>query len=171
MTARDGPEIRIQKLPHFDELSLPSYATAGAAGMDVRAAVEADMVLADVGILEVGQSAHEANMVLAPGRRAAVPTGLAMAIPAGFEIQVRPRSGLVLKHGVTVANAPGTIDSDYRGEVKIMLINLGEDDFTITRGTRIAQLVVAPVSLAVLAVADTLETTDRGSGGFGSTGV
>ena len=152
MTARDGPEIRIQKLPHFDGLSLPSYATAGAAGMDVEAAVEADMLLA-------------------PGRRAAVPTGLAMAIPAGFEIQVRPRSGLALKHGVTVTNAPGTIDSDYRGEVKIMLINLGEDDFTITRGMRIAQLVVAPVSLAVLAVADTLETTDRGSGGFGSTGV
>ena len=152
MSARDGPEIRIQKLPHFDGLSLPSYATAGAAGMDVEAAVEA-------------------NMVLAPGRRAAVPTGLAMAIPAGFEIQVRPRSGLALKNAVTVANAPGTIDSDYRGEVKIMLINLGEDDFTITRGMRIAQLVVAPVSLAVLAVADTLETTDRGSGGFGSTGV
>ena len=152
MTARDRPEIRIQKLPHFDGLSLPSYATAGAAGMDVEAAVEADMVLA-------------------PGRRAAVKTGLAMAIPAGFEIQVRPRSGLALTHGVTVANAPGTIDSDYRGEVKIMLINLGEDDFTITRGMRIAQLVVAPVSLAVLAVADTLETTDRGSGGFGSTGV
>ena len=152
MTARDGPEIRIQKLPHFDGLSLPSYATAGAAGMDVEAAVEADMVLA-------------------PGRRAAVPTGLAMSIPAGFEIQVRPRSGLALKHGVTVANTPGTIDSDYRGEVKIMLINLGKDDFTITRGMRIAQLVVAPVSLAVLVVADTLETTDRGSGGFGSTGV
>ena len=152
MTARYGPEIQIQKLPHFAGLSLPSYATAGAAGMDVEAAVEADMVLA-------------------PGRRAAVPTGLAMAIPAGFEIQVRPRSGLALKNGVTVANAPGTIDSDYRGEVKIMLINLGEDDFTITRGMRIAQLVVAPVSLAVLAVADTLETTDRGSGGFGSTGV
>lgn len=152
MTARDGPEIRIQKLPHFDGLSLPSYATAGAAGMDVEAAVEADMLLA-------------------PGRRAAVPTGLTMAIPAGFEIQVRPRSGLTLKNGVTVANAPGTIDSDYRGEVKIMLINLGEDDFTITRGMRIAQLVVAPVSLAILAVADTLEATDRGSGGFGSTGV
>ena len=152
MTARDGPEIRIQKLPHFDGLSLPSYATAGAAGMDVEAAVEADMVLP-------------------PGRRAAVPTGLAVAIPAGFEIQVRPRSSLALKHGVTVANAPGTIDSDYRGEVKIMLINLGKDDFTITRGMRIAQLVVAPVSLAVLVVADTLETTDRGSDGFGSTGV
>ena len=152
MTVHDGPEIRIQKLPHFDGLSFPSYATAGAAGMDVEAAVDADMVLA-------------------PSRRAAVPIGLAMAIPAGFEIQVRPRSGLALKYGVTVVNAPGTIDSDYRGEVKIMLINLGEDDFTITRGMRIAQLVVAPVSLARLAVADTLETTDRGSGGFGSTGA
>ena len=152
MTVHDGPEIRIQKLPHFDGLSFPSYATAGAAGMDVEAAVDVDMVLA-------------------PSRRAAVPIGLAMAIPAGFEIQVRPRSGLALKYGVTVVNAPGTIDSDYRGEVKIMLINLGEDDFTITRGMRIAQLVVAPVSLARLAVADTLETTDRGSGGFGSTGA
>ena len=152
MSVHDGPEIRIQTLPHFDGLSLPSYATAGAAGMDVEAAVEADIVLA-------------------PGRRAAVPTGLAMAIPAGFEIQVRPRSGLALKQGVTVANAPGTIDSDYRGEVKIMLINLGEDDVTITRGMRIAQLVVAQVSLARLELADTLETTDRGSGGFGSTGV
>ena len=152
MTAHKGPEIGVQKLPHFDGMALPTYATAGAAGMDVQAAVEADMVLG-------------------PGRRVAVPTGLAMAIPAGFEIQVRPRSGLALKHGVTVANAPGTIDSDYRGEVKIILINLGEDDFTITRGIRIAQLVVAPISLAVLAVAAALETTDRGSGGFGSTGV
>ena len=152
MSVHDEPEIRIQKLPHFDGLSLPSYATAGAAGMDVEAAVEADIMLA-------------------PGRRAAVPTGIAIAIPAGFEVQVRPRSGLALKHGVTVANAPGTIDSDYRGEVRIMLINLGEDDFTVTRGMRIAQLVVAPVSLARLELADTLETTDRGSGGFGSTGV
>ena len=152
MSVHDWPEVRIQTLPHFDGLSLPSYATAGAAGMDVEAAVEADIVLA-------------------PGRRVAVPTGIAMAIPAGFEVQVRPRSGLALKHGVTVANAPGTIDSDYRGEVKIMLINLGEDDVTITRGMRIAQLVVAQVSLARLELADTLETTDRGSGGFGSTGV
>ena len=152
MNAHDGPEIRIHKLSHFDGLSLPSYATAGAAGMDVEAAVKADIVLA-------------------PGRRAAVPTGIAIAIPAGFEVQVRPRSGLALKHGVTVANAPGTIDSDYRGEVRIMLINLGEDVFTVTRGMRIAQLVVAPVSLARLELADTLETTDRGRGGFGSTGV
>ena len=152
MTARYGPEIQIQKLPHFAGLSLPSYSTAGAAGMDVEAAVEADMVLA-------------------PGRRAAVPTGLAMAIPAGFEIQVRPRSGLALKHGVTVANAPGTIDSDYRGEVKIMLINLGKEEVAISRGMRIAQLVVAPVSRAGLALVDSLRSTDRGSGGFGSTGL
>jgi len=126
MSVHDGPEIRIQTLPHFKGLSLPSYATAGAAGMDVEAAVEADMVLA-------------------PGRRMAVPTGLAMAIPAGFEVQVRPRSGLTLKHGVTVANAPGTIDSDYRGEIKVILINLGQEDFEITRGMRIAQMIVAPV--------------------------
>ena len=152
MTGSDRPEIQVQRLPHFVGLSLPSYATAGAAGMDVEAAVEADIVLS-------------------PGARTAVPSGLAMAIPAGFEMQVRPRSGLALKHGVTVANAPGTIDSDYRGEVKIMLVNHGEADFTITRGMRIAQLVVAPVSLARLAVADRLETTDRGDGGFGSTGV
>ena len=152
MTGSDRPEIQVQRLPHFEGLSLPSYATAGAAGMDVEAAVEADIVLS-------------------PGARTAVPSGLAMAIPAGFEMQVRPRSGLALKHGVTVANAPGTIDSDYRGELKIMLVNHGEADFTITRGMRIAQLVVAPVSLARLAVADRLETTDRGDGGFGSTGV
>ena len=152
MTGSDRPEIQVQRLPHFEGLSLPSYATAGAAGMDVEAAVEADIVLS-------------------PGARTAVPSGLAMAIPAGFEMQVRPRSGLALKHGVTVANAPGTIDSDYRGEVKIMLVNHGEADFTITRGMRIAQLVVAPVSLARLAVADRLETTDRGDGGFGATGV
>lgn len=152
MNADDRPKIRIHKLPHFDGLSLPSYATAGAAGMDVEAAVETDIVLA-------------------PGRRAAVSTGIAMAIPAGFEVQVRPRSGLALKHGVTVANAPGTIDSDFRGEVRIMLINLGEGDFTVTRGMRIAQLVVAPVSFARLELTDMLETTDRGSGGFGSTGV
>ena len=152
MTGSDRPEIQVQRLPHFEGLSLPSYATAGAAGMDVEAAVEADIVLS-------------------PGARTAVPSGLAMAIPAGFEMQVRPRSGLALKHGVTVANSPGTIDSDYRGELKIMLVNHGEADFTITRGMRIAQLVVAPVSLARLAVADRLETTDRGDGGFGSTGV
>ena len=152
MTARNEPEIRIQKLPHFDGLALPSYATAGAAGMDVEAAVEADMVLA-------------------PGRRAAVPTGLAMAIPAGFEIQVRPRSGLALKHGVTVANAPGTIDSDYRGEVKVILANLGDAAFTVARGDRIAQLVPAPVQRAELEEVGTLDETARGIGGFGSTGT
>ena len=151
MTGSDRPEIQVQRLPHFEGLSLPSYATAGAAVMDVEAAVEADIVLS-------------------PGARTAVPSGLAMAIPAGFEMQVRPRSGLALKHGVTVANAPGTIDSDYRGEVKIILINSGEDDFTITRGCASHSCRRAGQP-AVLAVADTLETTDRGSGGFGSTGV
>ena len=152
MTARDEPEIRIQKLPHFDGLALPSYATAGAAGMDVEAAVKADMVLE-------------------PGRRAAVPTGLAMSIPAGFEIQVRPRSGLALKHGVTVANAPGTIDSDYRGEIKIILINLGQEDFEITRGMRIAQMIIAPVLQVAIEPVASLDNTARGAGGFGSTGV
>ena len=151
MSAREGPEIRIQKLPHFDGLSLPSYATAGAAGMDAEAAVEADMVLA-------------------PGRRAAVPTGLAMAIPAGFEIQVRPRSGLALKHGVTVANAPGTIDSDYRGELKIILINHSQDNFPIQRGDRVAQLVISPVTQGEWEEVDELDATTRGEGGFGSTG-
>ena len=151
MTAHDGPEIRVQKLPHFDGLALPSYATAGAAGMDVEAAVEADMVLA-------------------PGRRAAVPTGLAMAIPAGFEIQVRPRSGLALKHGVTVANAPGTIDSDYRGEVGVILANLGGEAFVIRRGERIAQMVIAAHERAEWSVVDSLDETARGTGGFGSTG-
>ena len=152
MSVHDGPEIRIQTLPHFDGLSLPSYATAGAAGMDVEAAVEADIVLA-------------------PGRRAAVPTGLAMAIPAGFEIQVRPRSGLALKHGVTVANAPGTIDSDYRGEIKIILINQGDEDFEISRGMRIAQMVIAPVLQVAIEPVTSLDDTARGAGGFGSTGV
>ena len=139
-------------MAHFDGLDLPAYATDGAAGMDIQAALETETVLT-------------------PGQLMAVPTGLAMAIPQGFEIQVRPRSGLALRHGLTIANAPGTIDSDYRGEVKIMLINLGQDDVTITRGMRIAQLVVAPVSRALLQVVDSLDSTDRGSGGFGSTGV
>jgi len=144
--------IRILTLPHFDGLALPRYATEGAAGMDVEAALEADLTLA-------------------PGQRMAVPTGLSMAIAAGHEIQVRPRSGLALRHGITVANAPGTIDSDYRGEVKILLVNLGDAPFVITRGMRIAQLVLAPVTRATLEQVDSLEDTDRGSGGFGSTGI
>jgi dUTP pyrophosphatase len=143
--------IAVQILPHGEGLDLPAYATPGAAGMDAVAAV------VDV-------------LVLAPGARAAVPTGLAMAIPPGFEVQVRPRSGLAFNHGLTVANAPGTIDADYRGEVKVLLINLGPDAVTITRGMRIAQLVPAAVTRAQLKVVDSLDDTARGAGGFGSTG-
>lgn len=145
------PNIEICTLPHFQGLDLPAYATAGAAGMDV-------------------QAANEADIILTPRSRVAVPTGLTMAIPQGFEVQVRPRSGLALRHGVTIANAPGTIDSDYRGEVKIILINLGSEPVAISRGMRIAQLVVASVKQPDLTLVDTLSDTDRGSGGFGSTG-
>jgi dUTP pyrophosphatase len=132
-------------------LPLPSYMTAGAAGMDVVAAIDEDVVLA-------------------PGARAAVPTGLAFALPPGFEMQVRARSGLALRHGVTVANAPGTVDSDYRGEVKVLLVNLGAESYTVQRGDRVAQLVVAPVVQASLRVELALESTSRADGGFGSTG-
>ena len=145
-------ELAFRALPHFGELPLPAYATAGAAGMDVVAAVTEDLVLA-------------------PGARSAVPTGLSMAVPAGHEVQVRPRSGLALRHGVTVANAPGTIDSDYRGEVKILLVNLGDADFTVSRGMRIAQIVLAPVTRADPKLVEELDDTARGSGGFGSTGL
>lgn len=144
--------ITVQVLPHGAGLDLPAYATPGAAGMDAVAAITA-------------------SLVLAPGMRAAVPTGIAMAIPDGFEVQVRPRSGLAFKHGLTVANAPGTIDCDYRGEVKVILINLGPDPVTIERGMRIAQLVPAAVIRARLLVVDSLDATARGEGGFGSTGV
>lgn len=152
MTEATSPTIRLQPLAHFDGLDLPAYTTDGAAGMDVQAAIQDDIILA-------------------PGQRMAVPTGLAMAIPPGFEVQVRPRSGLALRHGLTVANAPGTIDSDYRGEVKVILVNLGQEGVAVTRGMRIAQLVVAPVSHAALVISDNLDSTDRGSGGFGSTGL
>jgi dUTP pyrophosphatase len=148
-----GPVIPIQRLPHGEGLPLPAYETAQAAGMDLRAAV-----------LD-----HE-PMVLHPGDRAAVPTGLAFALPAGFEGQVRPRSGLALKAGVTCLNTPGTIDADYRGEVKVILINLGEEDFVIRRGERIAQLVIAPVIQASWSEVEGLDETTRGAGGFGSTG-
>ncbi|PZN95110.1 MAG: dUTP diphosphatase [Alphaproteobacteria bacterium] len=143
--------IAVEVLPHGQGLDLPAYATAGAAGMDAVAAVASPLVLA-------------------PGMRAAVPTGLAMAIPEGYEIQVRPRSGLAFKHGLTVANAPGTIDSDYRGEVKLLLVNLGTEPVTIERGMRIAQLVPAAVTRARLVVVESLDDTARGAGGFGSTG-
>ena len=143
--------IDIAVLPHGENLTLPQYATDGAAGMDIAAAVETPLELA-------------------PGARAAIPTGFCLAIPRGYEIQVRPRSGLAIKHGVTVANAPGTIDSDYRGEVKVLLINLGQEAFTINRGDRIAQMVVAPVTQASFSRVDQLDPTARGAGGFGSTG-
>ena len=144
--------ISVSTLPHFGDLLLPTYESPGAAGMDIAAAITADIVIA-------------------PGARHAVPSGLAIAVPAGHEVQIRPRSGLALRHGVTVANAPGTIDSDYRGEIKVILINLGEAPVTISRGMRIAQMVVAPVIQASLALVDTLDSTKRGDGGFGSTGI
>jgi len=134
-------------------IALPGYATSGAAGADIRAN------FADRGSVE-----------LAPGARALIPTGLRMAIPGGYEVQVRPRSGLALKHGVTVANAPGTIDSDYRGEVGVILVNLGDQPFVVTHGDRVAQIVVAPVTMADFHLTGDLDATDRGTGGFGSTG-
>jgi dUTP diphosphatase len=145
--------VDIVKLPHGEGLALPSYQTAHAAGLDLLAAVPDD-----------------APLVLAPGRHALVPTGLAIALPPGYEAQIRPRSGLAAKHGVTVLNAPGTVDADYRGEVGVLLINHGEASFTIRRGERIAQMVIAPVARAELIATLVLPLTDRGSGGFGSTG-
>ena len=143
-------DIALKRLPHGEGLPLPAYATDGAAGMDVVAAE---------------------SLTLAAGARHAVATGFAMAIPAGYEVQVRPRSGLALKHGITCLNSPGTIDSDYRGEVKVILANLGDQPFEIQRGDRIAQLVPAPVQRAAFALVDDLDDTARGAGGFGSTGV
>ena len=148
-----NPTVPITRLPHAQGLPLPAYETAQAAGMDLRAAVPDDEPL-----------------TLRPGSRFAVPTGLAFALPPGFEGQVRPRSGLAFKHGVTCLNAPGTIDADYRGEVKVILINHGEEDFVIRRGERIGQLVIAPVVQAVWAEVASLDETVRGAGGFGSTG-
>jgi dUTP pyrophosphatase len=141
-------------MAHAQGLPLPAYETSGAAGMDLRAAVE-----------------DEAPVVLRPGSRAMVPTGLSIAVPAGFEVQVRPRSGLAAKAGITCLNSPGTVDSDYRGELKVILINLGAEDFIIRRGERIAQMVVAPVVQAQWQLVDSLDETARGAGGFGSTGV
>ena len=143
--------LPIMRLPHAADLSLPAYATDGSAGLDLLAAIEAEIKLA-------------------PGARAAVPCGIALALPAEFEAQVRPRSGLALKHGVTVLNAPGTIDSDYRGEVKAILINHGEEPFVIARGMKIAQLVIARHERAQFEECETLDETARGAGGFGSTG-
>jgi dUTP pyrophosphatase len=146
-------DVRITRLAHGRDLPLPSYQTALAAGMDLTAALPAD-----------------APLNLAPGARARVPCGIAIALPEGFEAQVRPRSGLAAKHGLTVLNSPGTIDADYRGEIQVILINLGAESVAVTRGMRIAQMVVATVTRARLLEIDSLDQTARGSGGFGSTG-
>ena len=153
MTAPGGPEIVVKRLPHGEGLPLPAYESAHAAGMDLRAAVPED-----------------APLTLHPGDRRPVPTGIAVAIPPGFEGQVRPRSGLALRHGVTCLNAPGTVDADYRGEVMVILVNLGAENFIVRRGERIAQLVISPVVQASWREADELDATGRGEGGFGSTG-
>jgi dUTP pyrophosphatase len=145
--------IRVAPLAHAQGLALPAYETADAAGMDLRAAIE-----------------DAAPVTLAPGHRAMIPTGLTIALPPGYEAQVRPRSGLAAKHGITCLNSPGTIDADYRGEVKVILINLGQEPFVIKRGERIAQMIIAPVTRAELKVVTELDETKRGAGGFGSTG-
>jgi dUTP pyrophosphatase len=141
--------VRIKRLPHGEGLALPAYASAGAAGMDVLAAED---------------------VTLAPGARQAVATGFSVAIPEGYEIQVRPRSGLALRHGISVPNSPGTIDSDYRGELMVILVNHGPEPFLVQRGDRIAQLVIAPVAQVEIVAARALDATERGPGGFGSTG-
>ena len=146
--------LRVQRLDHGRDLPLPRYETAGAAGLDLVAANPAD-----------------APVVIEPLRRALVPTGLALELEPGYEAQVRPRSGLAFRHGVTVLNAPGTIDADYRGEVQVLLVNLGQEPFTVTRGMRIAQLVVAPVTGVELVEVEEIDSTARSAGGFGSTGL
>ena len=146
------PSILVRRLPHAHGLPLPSYATAGAAGMDLLAAV-ADPV------------------VVGPAERALIPTGLIVALPANHELQIRPRSGLALRHGITLPNTPGTIDEDYRGEIQVIMLNTGRDPFVVRRGDRIAQAVLTPVSRAVWQEVDRLEATSRGAGGFGSTGT
>jgi dUTP pyrophosphatase len=149
-----GPTLGFVRLPHAEGLPLPAYESAGAAGMDLRAAVPDDRPL-----------------LILPGKRALVPTGLILEIPEGMEGQVRPRSGLAFKHGLTVLNSPGTVDSDYRGEVKVLLINLGDEDFAVTRGMRIAQIVFAAVTQVAVEERSLAGGTARGSGGFGSTGT
>lgn len=146
----DPITIAVKRLPNGAGLSVPSYESDGAAGMDICAAE---------------------SVVVRTGRRAAIATGFAFAIPEGYEIQVRPRSGLAFKNGMTVLNTPGTIDSDYRGEIKVILVNLGDEDFQINKGDRIAQIVAAPVQRAIMNEVDSLDDTERGTGGFGSTGV
>ena len=152
MTATFPVTVPLKRLTNGADLALPRYETAGSAGADIRAAVDAPLRLE-------------------PGQRALVPAGFAIALPAGYEAQVRPRSGLAVKNGITVLNAPGTIDSDYRGEVRVPLINLGDEAFTVERGMRIAQLVIAPVVQAGFNEVGDLDETERGAGGFGSTGV
>ena len=144
-------EVQVKVLEHGKELELPAYATPDSAGMDLRAALKEEMILA-------------------PGKRELVPTGIAVALPAGYEAQIRPRSGLAIKNGISCLNSPGTIDADYRGEVKIILINHGEEDFRIKRGDRIAQMIVAPVTRANMKIVEKLTETHRQSGGFGHTG-
>lgn len=145
-------KLPVKRLPHAEGLPLPAYATEGSAGLDLIAAVETEVALQ-------------------PGKRALIPTGIAIALPAGYEAQIRPRSGLAIKFGITLVNAPGTIDSDYRGEVKVILANLGEDVFTVARGAKIAQMVVARYERVDWLLSDNLETSARGTGGFGSTGL
>jgi dUTP pyrophosphatase len=144
-------DVKIRRLPHGQDLALPAYATAGAAGMDLLAAVAAPVTIPPLG-------------------RALIPTGFAMALPPGYELQIRPRSGLALKHGIVLPNSPGTIDEDYRGEVQVIVMNAGDEPFIITRGMRIAQAVLAPVSRASWVEVEDLDDTTRGAGGFGSTG-
>lgn len=145
-------QIDVIRLPHMDGIELPQFETAQAAGADLRAALDAPVTLA-------------------PGARKLIPTGFCMALPAGYEAQVRPRSGLALKHGITVLNSPGTIDADYRGEVGVLIINHGDQDFTVSRGDRFAQIIIAPVTQGAFNVVSTLSDTVRGSGGYGSTGT
>ena len=145
-------EVAVKRLPHGAELPLPAYATADSAGLDLLAAIDAPQTLA-------------------PGARALIPTGLAIALPRGFEAQVRPRSGLALKNGITVLNSPGTIDADYRGEIGVVLINMADEPFEISRGMRIAQMIVAPVTQLVWKEQEELSETARGTGGYGSTGA
>ena len=152
MTGAAPVTVAIRRLPHGADLPLPGYATAGSAGVDLMAAIAAPRTLA-------------------PGARGAVPTGIAIALPAGFEAQIRPRSGLARKHGIGIVNAPGTVDSDYRGEIEVLLVNLGDADFTVEPGMRIAQMVIAPVAQAAWRETDALDGTGRGAGGFGSTGT
>jgi dUTP pyrophosphatase len=147
-------ELRVMRLAHGADLPLPAYQTEHAAGLDLVAAVPADR-----------------PVTIEPGARALIPTGIAIALPAGAEGQVRPRSGLAVRHGVTVLNTPGTIDADYRGEIQVLLVNLGGDSFTVLRGTRIAQLIIAPTMQAMIFPTITLDETTRGTGGFGSTGT